>query len=173
MKIPLQQEWQRLFFQLWILGTLLFLVTKSCPTLWYHELQHARLLCPPLSARVCSNSYPLSQWCYLTISSSVAPFFCLQYFPASGSFPMSWLLNIGRPKYWSLKTKTKYWSVSFIISPSIKYSRLISFRMTGLILQSKGLSRIFSSTIPKHQFFDAQHSLWSSSHMHTWLLEKP
>ena len=58
-------------------------------SLWLHRLQHARLLCPRLSARVCSNSCPLSQWCYLTISSLAAPFFCLQSFPASGSFPMS------------------------------------------------------------------------------------
>ena len=45
-------------------------VTKLCPNLWPHELQHARLLCPPLSLRVCSNSCPLSHRCYLTISSS-------------------------------------------------------------------------------------------------------
>jgi len=57
---------------------------------WPHGQQHARLLCPPLSSGVCSDSCPLSQWCYLTISSSAAPFsFCLQSFPASGSFPMS------------------------------------------------------------------------------------
>ena len=59
-------------------------------SLWPHRLQRARLLCPPLSPRVCSDSYPLSRWCYLTISSSSSPFFfCLQSFPASGSFPMS------------------------------------------------------------------------------------
>ena len=52
-----------------------------------HGLQHARLPCHSLSSRVCSNSCPLSQWCNPTISSSVAPFsFCLQSFPASGSF---------------------------------------------------------------------------------------
>ena len=50
----------------------------------------AMLLCSPLSPGVCSNSYPLSWWCYRTISSSATPFsFCLQSFPASGSFPMS------------------------------------------------------------------------------------
>ena len=59
-------------------------------SLWPHGLQHTSLLCPPLSPRVCSNSCPLSQWCYLTISCSAAPFsFCLHSFPASGSFPMS------------------------------------------------------------------------------------
>ena len=64
-----------------------------------------------------------------------------------------------------------YWSVS--IRPTNEYSGLISF--TDLIsLQSKGLSRVFSSTrVQKHQFFCAQPSLWSNSHIHTWLLEKP
>ena len=53
------------------------------------------LPCPSLSPRVCSNSCPLSQWCYLTISSSATLFFCLPSFPASGTFPMSWLLTSG------------------------------------------------------------------------------
>ena len=57
-------------------------------------LQHTMLLCPSLSPRVCSNSYPLSQWCYPTISTSVAHF-CPQSFPASGSFPMSQLFPSG------------------------------------------------------------------------------
>ena len=61
-----------------------------------HGLQHTRLLCPPLSPRVCSNSCPLSWWCHPTISSSVVPFSShLQSFPASGSFPMSQLLASG------------------------------------------------------------------------------
>ena len=61
----------------------------------------------------------------------------------------------------------KYQSFSFSISPSNKYSGLISFRITGLILQSKRLSRIFSNTtVHKHQFFSAQLFLWSSSHIH-------
>ena len=60
-----------------------------------HRLQHARLPCPPLCPGVCSNSCPLSQWCYVAISSSASPFFCLQSFPASGSFPMSQLCPPG------------------------------------------------------------------------------
>ena len=60
------------------------------------ELQHTRLPCPSLSPRVCSNSCPLSRWCYPTISPSAAPFsFCFQSFPASGSFPMNWLFTSG------------------------------------------------------------------------------
>ena len=63
----------------------------------------------------------------------------------------------------------KYWSFSFSISPSNEYSGLISLGLTGLIsLQSKGLSKVFSSTtVQKHQFFGAQFSLWSNSHIHT------
>ena len=70
--------------------------TKLCPILWPHGLQHSRLPCPSLSPRVCSNSFPLSWWYYLTISSSAALFsFCLQSFPGSGSFAMSYLLSSG------------------------------------------------------------------------------
>ena len=65
---------------------------KSCLTLWFHGLQHARLPCPTLSPAICSDSCPLSRWCLPTISSSVSPFpSCPQSFPASGSFPMSQL----------------------------------------------------------------------------------
>ena len=80
-------------------------------------LQHAKLPCPgDGSPGACSNSCPLSQWCHPTISSSVAPFpSCPQSFPASGSFPMSWLFAWGGPKHWS-----------FSISPFKEYSGLIS-----------------------------------------------
>ena len=64
----------------------------------------------------------------------------------------------------------KYWSFSFSMSPSNEYSGLISFKMwTSLIsLLSKGLSRVFSSTaFLKNQFFGAQPSLWSNSHIYT------
>ena len=64
----------------------------------------------------------------------------------------------------------KYWSFNFCISPSNEYSGLISFRIDWLdLLQSKGLSGVFSnSTFQKHQFFSAQLSLWSNSHIHTY-----
>ena len=70
----------------------------------------------------------------------------------------------------------KYWSFSFSKSPSNYIQGWSPLGLTGLIsLQSKGLSRVFSSpTIGKHQFFSAQHSLWTKAHIHsTWLLEKP
>ena len=64
-------------------------VTQSCPTLWPHGLQHARLPCPSPTPGACSNSCPWSQWCHPTNSFSVIPFSCLQSIPASGSFPVS------------------------------------------------------------------------------------
>ena len=64
---------------------------------------------------------------------------------------------------------TKYWSFSFSISPSNEYSGLISFRIDWLILQSKGLSRVFSSTtVERHQFFSTQPSLWSLTSIHDY-----
>ena len=134
-------------------------------SLWSHGLQHDRLLCPPLSPRVCSSSCPLNRWFCLNISSYAATFsFCLQSFPAGESFSNELALHIRWPKYWSF---------NFSISPSNEYSGLISFRIDCLILLSKGLSRVFSNTtVQKHQFFGAQPSLWSNSHIHLWLLEK-
>ena len=69
----------------------------------------------------------------------------------------------------------KYWSFSFSISPSNEYSELVSFRIDWFyLLAVQGTLKVFSSTtVQKHQFFSAQPSLWSSSHIHTWLLEKP
>ena len=59
---------------------------QSCPTLWPHRPQYARLPCPSPTPRACSNSCPSCQWCHPTISSSVIPFYSyLQSFPASGS----------------------------------------------------------------------------------------
>ena len=75
---------------------LLFSCSVLSDSLWPHVLQHARLSCPPLSPGVCSNSCPLSWWCYLNISSSVILFYsCLQSFPASGLFPTSQLFASG------------------------------------------------------------------------------
>ena len=140
-------------------------VAKSCLTLWLHLLQHARLPCPSLSPGACSDSCPLSQWCYLTISSSATPFSsCLQSFPASGSFPISRLFPSGGQ---GLELPA---SASFL---PMNIQGWFPLGFTGLIsLQSKGLSRVFSTTVRRHQFFSDQPFLLSSSHIHTWLLEK-
>ena len=132
-----------------------------------HELQHARCPCPSLSPRVCSDSCLLSQWCHPAISSSATPFSsCPQSCPASGSFPMSQLFTSGGQ---SIRA-----SASASVLP-MNIQGWFSLGLTGLIsLQSKGLSRVFSSTTAqKHQFFSTQPSLWSSSHICRWLLGKP
>ena len=124
-------------------------------SLWPHALWHARLLCPSLSPRVCSHSCPLSRWCYLTISSSVTPFsFCLWVLPASGCFPVSLLFVLGDQSFGSS-------ALALVLPMNIQGWFPLGF--AGLIsLQSKGLSRVFSSaTVQKHQFFSTQPSLWS------------
>ena len=73
---------------------LLFSRSVMSDSLRPHGQQHTRLPCPSLSPRVCWNLNPLSQWCHLIILSSVIPFSsCPRLFPASGSFPMSWLFH--------------------------------------------------------------------------------
>ena len=130
-------------------------------SLWPHGLQHARLPCPS-TPRACSNSCPSSQWCHPTISSSVVSFSCLQSFPASGSFPVSRLFASGGHSI----------GASASVLP-MNIQGWFPLGLTGLVsLQSKGLSRVFSSTtVWKHQFFSAQPSLWSNSVIHTSLLE--
>ena len=125
-------------------------------SLWTHGLQHTRPPCPSPPLRVYSNPCPLSQWCHPTISSSVIPFpSSLQSFPASGSFQMSGQ-SIGVSASASvLPMNTQDWFPS---------------GWTGWIFL---LSRVFSNTtVQKYQFFSAQLSLDSNSHIHTWLLEK-
>ena len=136
-------------------------------SLWPHESQHARPLCPSPSPGVHSDSRPSGPWCHPDISSSVVPFSsCPQSLPASESFPMSQLFAWGVQSTGAsalasvLPKKSQGWSPS---------------EWTGWIsLQSKGLSRVFSNTtVQKHQFFSTQPSSQSSSHIHTWPQEKP
>ena len=114
---------------------LLFSCSVLSDSLRPHELQHTRLPCPSLSARVCSNSCPLSQWCHPTISSSVALFsYCPQSFPASGSF--QWISCLHQV------TKLLELQLQFSISSSSNIQDWFCLGLTGLIsLQSKGLSR--------------------------------
>ena len=149
---------------------LLLLLLLSCwvmsNSLQPHGLQHARLPYSSPSSGACSNSSPLSRWCHPTILSSVFPFSsCLQSFPASGSFPVSWLFTSGGQSTGA--------SASASVLP-MPIQGWFPLGLTDLIsLLSKGLSRVFSSTtVWKHQFLRAQPSLWSNSHIHTWLLEK-
>ena len=115
---------------------------------------------------VYSNSYSSSQWCHPTTSSCCHFSSCSQSFPASGSFPVGWLFISGGQSV----------GVSASVLP-MTIQGWFPLGLTGLIsLQSKGLSRVFSNTtVQKNQFFGTQPSLWmwSSSHIHTWLLGKP
>ena len=126
-----------------------------------HELQHTRLLCPLLSLRVCLKLCSSNRWCYLTISSFTALFSsCPQSFPASESFPKSWLFASGGQ------------SIRGSASASVFLMNIqgwFPLGLTGLIsLLSKGLSRVISNTtVQKHRFFSTQLSLDSSSHFHT------
>ena len=132
-----------------------------------HESQHSRPPCPSPTPRVHSDSCSLSQWCHPAISSSVVPFSsCPQSLPASESFPMSQLFTWGGQST----------GVSALASFLPKKSQGSSpSEWTGWIsLQSKGLSRVLSNTtVQKHQFFGAQLSSQSNSHIHTWPQEKP
>ena len=122
-----------------------------------HGLQHPRLPCPSPAPEACSNSSPLSRWCHPTISSSVNSFSsCLQSFPASGSFLMSWFFASGGQSTGA--------SASTSVLP-MNSQDWFPLGLTGLIfLQSKGLLRVFSNTtVQKHQFFSAELSLWFNS----------
>ena len=141
-------------------------VAKSYLTLW--DPMGCSTPCFPVLHHILkfAQTRPLSQWCHPTISSSVVPFSsCLQSFPASGSFPMSW--------HFTSSGESIRPSASASVLP-MNIQGQLPLRLTGLISsKSKGLSRVFSSTtIWKHQFFNAQPSLWSNCHIHTWLLGK-
>ena len=118
------------------------------------------------SPRACSNSCPSSRWCHPTVSSSVIPFSsCLQSFPAWGSFPVSRLFASSGQSIGASASAS-------VLSVAIQ--DWFPLGLTGLILLSKGLSRVFSSTIARrHQFFGAQPFLLSCCHIYMWLLEKP
>ena len=131
------------------------------------------LFAPPWTAAHQASLSVTNSWSLLKLMSieSVMPsnhlILChpLQCFPESGSFLMSWLFTSGGQ------------SIGALVSASVLPTNIQGWfpLLTCLIsLLSKGLPRVFSSTtVWKHQFSGAQPSLWSSSHIHTWLLEKP
>ena len=130
------------------------------------DWMHARPPCPLPTPGVYSNSCPLSRWCHPTISSSVVPFSIpFQSFPASGSFPMSHFFTSGGQSIGA--------SAAASVLP-MNIQDWFPLGWTGFISSmSKGFSRGFSGiTVLRHQFFSAHSFLWSSSHIHTWLLEK-
>ena len=141
-------------------------VAQSCPT-----------LCDPWTAARHASLFITNSWSLLELMSieSVMPSnhlilcspfsFCLQSFSASGSFPVSLFFASGGQSIGV--------SASAMVFP-MNMQDWLPFGLTGWIsLQSKGLSRVFSNTtVQRHQFFGTQPSLWSNSHICTWLLEK-
>ena len=139
--------WQRVKDLIPLLRGLQFSSVLS-DSLWPHGLQHARLPCPSPTPRVYSNSCPSSGWCHPTISSSVISFSShLQSFPASESFPTS--------QHFTSRGQNVGISASASVLP-MNTQDWFPLGWTGWIsLQSKGLSRVFS-TVQKHQFVGAQ-----------------
>ena len=123
-------------------------------SLWPCGLQHARPPCPSPTPGVYSHSCPLSQWCHLTISSSVIPFFCLQSFPASGSFQMSHFFSSGGQ------------SMGVSASASVLPKNIQDWSPLGwtgwISLQSKGLSRVFSNTTVQNRQFFTPSATWEA-----------
>ena len=135
-------------------------------SLWPRESQHARPPCPSPSPGVHWDSRPSSPWCHPAILSWVVPFSCPQSLPASESFPMS------QPFSWGGQS-TEASALASLLPK--KFQGWSPSEWTGWIsLQSKGPSRVFSNTtVQKHQFFGAQPSSQSNSHIHTWPQGKP
>ena len=132
-----------------------------------HGLQHSRPPGPSPTPGVHSNSCPLGLWCHPTISSSIVPFSsCLQSVPASGSFLTS--------QFFASGDQSTRVSASTSVLPLNTQDWSPLGWTSWISLQSKGLSRVFSNTtVQKHQFFGAQLSSQSNSHIHTWPQEKP
>ena len=143
-------------------------VTQSCLTFWDPMDCSTFAPCPSPSTRVCPSSCSLHQWCCPAMSSSDDIFsFCLQTFPASETFLMSYLFT-------SDDQNTRASASSSVVLP-VNIQGWSPLRLTGLIsLLSKGLSGIFSSTtVQRHQFFGILPSLWSTSDNYRWPLGRP
>ena len=165
----LSQSFSFLISKMWTIkpiASVQFSGSVASNSLKPHGPQHARPPCPSPTPRAYPTSCPLSRWSHPTISSSVIPFSShLSSFPASGSFLMSQFFASGGQ------------SIGVSASASVLPRNIqdwFPLGWTGWIsLQCKGLSRVFNTTVQKPQFFSAQLSLWSNSHIHIWLLEKP
>ena len=129
---------------------------------WLHRLQSARLPCPLPSSRICPSSCPLNWWCYSTISSSISLFFfCLQSFPASGSFPISQLFTLGGQ------------CIGASASASVLLKSICGWfplRLIGWFPCCPRDSRVFYSTrVGKYHFFSSLPSLLSVQLLHVYM----
>ena len=140
-------------------------IAHSCPTLQPHGLQHSRLPCSSPTPRACSNSLPSGWWSHPTISSSVIPSSsCLQSFPESGSFPTNQFFASG-----GLSIRV---SDSASVFP-MYIQNWLPLGVTGLITLNPQDSQESSPTSQFKSVNSPALSLWSNSHIYTWLLEKP
>ena len=167
MLVRMWRNWQARIYHWTTNASVHFSRSVVFDSLWPHESQHARPPCPSPTPGVHSDSRPSSPWGHPAISSSVVPVSsCPQSLPASECFPMSQLFT------WGGQCTGVSALASFLPKKSQGWSP--SEWTSWISLQSKGLSRVFSNTtIQKHQFFSAQLSSQSNSHIHTWLQEKP
>ena len=142
---------------------LLFSGSAVSDSWWRHLLQHTNFPCPSPSPGVSSNSRLSSRWCHPTILSSVVPFSsCLQSFPASGSFLMSQLFSSGGQSI----------GASALVLP-MNIQGWFPLGLVWFPCCPRDSEEFSNTTVRKHQFFAAEPSLWSSSHICTWLVGKP
>ena len=153
-----RHNWSDLAHNIITFSSVQFSCSVVSDSLWPCESQHARPPCPSPTLGVYPNSCPSNQWCHPVISSSVVPFSPAPN-PSQHQSLFQWVN--------SSHEVTKYWSFSFSISLSNEHPGLISFRMEWLDLLA------VQGTVQKHQFFSAQLSSQSNSHIHTGPLEKP
>ena len=156
-------SWPQCYW-VWLISSVQFTCSVVSDSLQSHGLKYGRPLYPSPTPKVSSSSCPFSQWCHPTISSSVVPFSSprpsIRVFSNESVFTSGGQSIVVSASASALPLNTQDWS---------------PLGWTGWIsLQSKGLSRVLSiTTIQQHQFLSAQLSSQSSSHIHTWLLEKP
>ena len=164
---PRQQWLEQSLVGLWDPGAFVVVQSLSCIWLFVNPWTAA---CQASLSFTISQSLLKSMSVELVMSSNHLILCCLLLLPST--FPIISVFSSElalRIRWW------KYWSFSFSIGFSRNIQGWFLLGLTGWIsLQSKGLSRVFFNTwTQKHQFFGAQPSLWSNSHIHTWLLEKP
>ena len=147
-----------------IIPSVQFSCSVMSDSLRLHGLQYARLPCPSPTPRACSNSCPSSWW-------RIQPSHPLSS-PSPPAFNLSQHQGLSQGVVPCIRWP-KYWSFSFSSVLPMNIQGWFPLGLSGLIsLPSKELSRVFSSTtVQKHQFFGAQPSLWSNSHIHTLLQE--
>ena len=144
---------------------LLFSRSVVSNSLQLHGLQHARLPWPSSLPGVCSNSCPLGQWCHPTISSSVIPFSSCSRSSSASRSSVSQLFASG-------DQSTGGSASASVLPMNIQGWFPLGYWFDLLVVQGT-LKSLLNTTVQKHQFFGAQSSLWSNSHIRMWLLEKP